>query len=69
MVINTKFNFGQSVYLITDSDQNERIITGIQLNGESSLILYRLSFVTTESWHYDYEISAEVNEKLKPGLQ
>ena len=62
MVIDNKFNFEEVVYLITDVDQNLRIITGIQITKDS--IIYRLACGITESWHYDFEIVKDKNFNL-----
>ncbi len=48
---------GQTVYLRTDAEQRERIVTGINIRQTG--INYALSFTTDESWHYDFEISNE----------
>lgn len=55
-----QFDIGQLVYLKTDNDQHERIITAISLRPNKS-VTYCLSFGTTESWHYGIEISCERN--------
>ena len=57
MRIDNKFDIGQTVYLKTDSEQRERLVTAIIVRGYG--ILYSLSFETDESTHYDFEISAE----------
>jgi len=57
MMIENKFNIGEKVYLETEPDQIERIITGILV--DSNNLLYRLSAGTIISFHYDYEISRE----------
>lgn len=56
-VINTEYDIGEKVYLITDVDQKVRIVTAIKitLNG----LIYGLSCDTTECYHYDIEISRE----------
>lgn len=58
MVIDNKFDIGQIVYLKTDEDQLPRIITGLTIRGNNVLV-YCLSSGTSESWHYDFEISEE----------
>lgn len=52
-----RFDIGDKVYLVTDSEQCERLVTGINIrqNGVS----YAISHVTNESYHYDFEISKE----------
>ena len=57
MILDNKYNLGDIVYLKTDTDQSERILTSIQVSVIG--ILYKLSCGTTETWHYDIEISAE----------
>ena len=59
MKIDNKYDIGQTVYLKTDKDQLERIITSIQISYNN--LLYRLSCVDTETWHYDFELSDEKN--------
>ena len=56
-VINTEYDIGDKVYLITDVDQKVRIITAIKITPNS--LLYSLSCDTTECYHYDIEISRE----------
>ena len=53
-----KFDIGQSVYLKTDNTQRERLVTGINLKPDKS-VTYCLVLETTESWHYEFEISCE----------
>lgn len=55
MKINTKYNIGQVVYLLTDEDQKERIITAIMLEGANTA--YRLNFAGTQTWHFDFEMT------------
>ena len=57
------FEIGQIVYLKTDLEQLPRMITGI-LN-RNNYKLYYLSQSTSETTHYDFEISVEVNEIIK----
>lgn len=60
---NTKYNIGDIVFLKTDSEQLPRIVTGILLRNES--YIYYLSNSITETTHYDFEISIEINELVK----
>jgi len=55
--INTKFDFGDTVYLKTDPDQLERIVTGFSVKPNS--LCYSLCHSTTESWHWDFEITKD----------
>lgn len=57
MVINSRFNFFDAVYLKTDIDQRQRIVT--RLNVTPLGISYELSCGTQTSWHYEQEISEE----------
>ena len=52
---------GQIVFLITDPEQNERIITGWVVR--PTHIVYYVSFSTMETTHYDIEIATEKNWK------
>lgn len=57
-VIENKYEIKQKVYLVTDEDQKERLVTGLKVcsGGE---IIYQLSCGTSVSDHYDFEISPE----------
>jgi hypothetical protein len=57
MLIDNKFKIGDEVYLKTDTDQNCRLVTGINIRATS--ISYDLSCGVVESPHYDFEITAE----------
>jgi hypothetical protein len=63
MIIENKFNIGNIVYLRTDEDQSERIITEMFINQTG--IRYGTVCGTTESFHSDFEISYEKNFALK----
>ena len=64
MVIDNKFSFGDIVYLKTDKEQLPRIVTCILCYKQGELI-YKLTCGTTQSDHYDYEISTEINVLLQ----
>jgi hypothetical protein len=51
MKIDNKFELQQCVFLITDSEQLTRIITGIQISNNG--ILYRLACGVNDSWHFE----------------
>lgn len=55
MIIDTKYDISEIVYLKTCKDQDERIITGIQVRLSSHL--YELSCGSVSSWHYEFEFS------------
>lgn len=56
MLVKTKYEFGQEVYLITDVDQHPHLITEVVIK-PASLILYELSCGHEASIHYEFEIS------------
>lgn len=58
MLIDNKYEFGDMVYLLTDSDQQMRIVSSIKVfkNGE---LMYLLCCGTTHSDHYEFEITKE----------
>ena len=62
MRIDNKFEIEDVVFLITDDDQHQRIVTGIQISKNG--LLYRLAKGTTDSWHYDYEIATDKNYNI-----
>ncbi len=51
------FDIGDSVYLKTDPEQSERLVTGISVRQNG--ITYAISYLTNETWHYDFEKSKE----------
>lgn len=51
------FDIGDSVYLKTDPEQCERLVTGVNIRQNG--ISYALSHLTNESYHYDFEITKE----------
>lgn len=59
MIIETKFEIGSMVYLKSDKDQTARIINELLVSRNG--IMYRLMAGSSGSWHYDYEITEDVN--------
>lgn len=57
------FEIGQEVYLKTDDDQKKRMVC--EINVKQTGIIYRLSCGIADSWHYDFEITADINVKAK----
>lgn len=57
MVINNKFNIGDTVYVKTDVEQSPGIITCIQVNPGD--ILYAVSRDSRNNNFYDFELSYE----------
>ena len=59
MILDTKYKFGDSVYLITDTEQLKRLVTGF--NVRITGIVYLLSCGAVDSCHYDFEITENIN--------
>jgi hypothetical protein len=59
LVIDNEHDFGDIVYLKTDSEQKPRIVFAIKVY--KSDILYELACGTVTSLHYGFEITKEVN--------
>ncbi len=53
-----EFNIGDTVYLKTDIEQKQRIITSISLR-PNGCVVYCIACVSTDTWHYGIEISKE----------
>jgi hypothetical protein len=64
MIVDNKYNFGDEVYLKTDSEQLVRMVTSIHCHPNGQIV-YQLTQGTVVSDHYDFEISSEVNELIK----
>lgn len=63
-MIPIKYELGQVVYLITDPDQRERIVTAIIIR--PSAIIYELTKSDQgSSEHYEFEISNALDEVKK----
>ncbi len=63
MVILNEFDFGETVYLKTDREQYQRMVTCI-LHYKSGELMYRVRCGTIDSEHFGYELSKEVNVLL-----
>lgn len=57
MIIENKFNIGETVYLVTDEDQKPRIVTGINVTANG--LRYNLVNGITDTYHYELEMSSE----------
>ena len=57
MIIRTEYDIEQVIYLKTDEDQRERIITAITIRPLG--ILYEVCCGTNTSSHYDFEMSPD----------
>jgi len=62
MIIENKFEIGQTVYLITDEDQKPRLVLSIKVNKYD--LIYELTSGSNNSYHYDFEISDEKQLQL-----
>lgn len=60
MLVNSMYDWGDIVFLKTDIDQHQRIITGIKPTPAGNII-YSISCGTITSEHYDFELSVEKN--------
>jgi hypothetical protein len=63
MTINPKFTLGQIVYLITDSEQFERIVTGLTIT--SSGIYYLLRHSDEEITEHNVLEIEEIKKEVK----
>lgn len=63
MMIETKYDLQQIVYLKTDPDQNKRMVIGISIKPHG--VLYELGLGSHSSYHYEIEISEEANILVK----
>ena len=59
MLIDNKYEIGDIVYLKTDVEQKERMVTGIYVRKYS--MTYGLSCGTEETYHFDYEITTNID--------
>ncbi len=60
MVIDNKYEIGDIVYLITDKEQEQRMVSSIVVYKAGELV-YKLVCGTTYSEHYDFELSDTKN--------
>ncbi len=49
---------GDTVYLITDPDQEPRLVTGLLLK-PNDLLMYEVAWVEETSYHYGFELISE----------
>lgn len=57
MTIQNKYKIGQKVYLITDEEQKERIVTAIVVR--PGVLVYEIGCVEECSSHYEFEVTDE----------
>lgn len=58
MNLNPAFKIGEMVYILTDTDQNPRIVTGYTIRNNNQ-IFYLVSLVATEYEFNDFELSTD----------
>jgi hypothetical protein len=63
MVIDNKYEIGQTVYLKTDVEQLQRIVSAI--TQRQGTIIYELCCGKDTSGHYDFEITEDENVEIK----
>lgn len=63
MKVETKYNIGDVVFLSTDIEQLQRVVTGIIIRPNNSIIYY-LTCGSNETTHYDLEMVMEKNFML-----
>lgn len=63
MLIDTKYDIGDIVYLTTDTEQRKRLVTGLFFTLKG--MTYELSCGTATSNHYEFEISEKENILIK----
>lgn len=62
--INNQWTHGDAVYLVTDPEQQPRVVTKIGI-WPGGLLSYVLGFNGEESEHFEFEISTELDFKKK----
>lgn len=63
VIIRSRFDYGQIVYVKTDIAQDPRQIVGIQGTADGGMLI-KLSTDGDISWHYECEISDEKDVML-----
>jgi hypothetical protein len=66
MLINTLYDIGEIVYLVTDEDQRARMITRLVISNTGTI--YYLACGAAESPHYDFELQKEKNRLASAGI-
>lgn len=63
MVVDNQYEVADIVYLITDTDQRPRMVTGFEITGAEHQLKYVLALGCIDSPHLGIEISTEKNYK------
>ena len=58
IVVRCRFDYGQIVYIKTDTVQDPRQVIGVQGTADGGMLI-KLSTDGNMSWHYECEISEE----------
>lgn len=66
-VFTSKYEIKKIVYLITDLEQNARMITAVCFTADNGVV-YSLAQGTTETKHYECEISHQKNIDIVLGI-
>lgn len=66
LVIEPAFDFGETVYVVTDSDQQPFQITEMTVL-PGGTITYKCESGLSEKWFYDFQLSRDKNEVFKLG--
>lgn len=61
-----KYDLGDIVYLITDLDQLERMVTGIKIRPNG--VIYSITHSTLETEHYELELTSTIDMIKHLGL-
>jgi hypothetical protein len=64
----SKYTFGDILYLKTDPQQSQRIVTDIEFCGNGSVVYY-LNCGSENTRHYELELSEEINQLLKMDIE
>lgn len=64
MIITTTYDLGDIVFVKTDEEQKERMITEISIKSPN-FALYLLSYGVNNSWHNELEFDREPNLEKK----
>jgi len=71
VVVNVEFKLGEVVYLRTDTEQLRRIVTEVNIAGNSmadSVLMYELSQGENISKHYSSEMARRRDDTISLGM-
>lgn len=64
----SKYTYGSRVYLVTDVQQLERIVTDVMFSPNEQVVYY-CNCGPEKTEHYEIELSSSVNEALRLGYE